>query len=347
MIVRNGEGILKRMINSRNPTNYNDYNVPAPRLITRGYTGHEHLDGFGLINMNGWMYDPVIGRVLSPDAYVQAPGCTQSYNRYSYCMNNPLRYTDPSGYNEHPADWGMEAYINYAAFDVGFRGPMGTRGSGSISGGSYTYNWTTGEYMLNGNVVPFSEVHNKYVLPNSQRFTGLLAQEVFKQIQTAINSNILGAWHKGTEKDSKGAYTTFEGVPIISSSLITKNSAFTIPGVGIFVNPSFAGDKNLLRHEYGHILQAERWGMDYYYFTVGPTSKRSFDNYLKTPGFSHDDTWTEWSASRMAYEYFGRPSDWDKEYYPLAPVHYRSDSWSPDANGPFDFLYNWVLGDNH
>ncbi len=82
----------------RNPLNWTDYNVPAPTLINRGYTGHEMLDGFGLINMNGRMYDPVIGRVLSPDKFVQAAGYTQNYNRYSYCMNNPLKYTDPSGW---------------------------------------------------------------------------------------------------------------------------------------------------------------------------------------------------------------------------------------------------------
>ena len=29
---------------------------------------------------------------------IQAPGDAQSYNRYTYCMNNPLMYTDPSGY---------------------------------------------------------------------------------------------------------------------------------------------------------------------------------------------------------------------------------------------------------
>ena len=54
--------------------------------------------------MNGRMYDPVIGRVLSPDNYVQDPTNTQSYNRYSYCLNNPLRYTDPSGWLSL-ADW--------------------------------------------------------------------------------------------------------------------------------------------------------------------------------------------------------------------------------------------------
>ena len=95
----------------RNPSNWADYNVPAPRLIARGYTGHEHLDGFGLINMNGRMYDPVIGRVLSPDNFVQDPTNTQSYNRYSYCLNNPLRYTDPSG-------WFASASGDNATFNI-------------------------------------------------------------------------------------------------------------------------------------------------------------------------------------------------------------------------------------
>ncbi len=63
----------------------------------RGYTGHEHLNEFGLINMNGRMYDPNVGRFLSPDPFVQAPDFSQSFNRYSYCLNNPLIYTDPSG----------------------------------------------------------------------------------------------------------------------------------------------------------------------------------------------------------------------------------------------------------
>ena len=63
----------------------------------RGYTGHEMLPEFGLINMNGRMYDPQLGRFLSPDNYIQMPENSQSFNRYSYCLNNPLKYTDPSG----------------------------------------------------------------------------------------------------------------------------------------------------------------------------------------------------------------------------------------------------------
>lgn len=66
-------------------------------FLGRGYTGHEHLTWFGLINMNARLYDPLLGRFLSPDPYVQAPDFTQNFNRYSYALNNPLRYTDTSG----------------------------------------------------------------------------------------------------------------------------------------------------------------------------------------------------------------------------------------------------------
>ena len=47
--------------------------------------------------MNARLYDPVLGRFLGMDPYVQMPDFTQNYNRYSYCLNRPLTYTDPSG----------------------------------------------------------------------------------------------------------------------------------------------------------------------------------------------------------------------------------------------------------
>ncbi len=64
----------------------------------RGFTGHEHLDGVGLIHMNGRVYDPLLGRFLSADPLVAYPETTQGFNRYAYVENNPLSYTDPSGF---------------------------------------------------------------------------------------------------------------------------------------------------------------------------------------------------------------------------------------------------------
>ena len=80
----------------RNPQTLSYDNVTAS--FDRGYTLHEHYDDFGLINMNGRLYDPLVGRMLSPDIVIQDEQNSQAYNRYSYCFNNPLRFTDPSGY---------------------------------------------------------------------------------------------------------------------------------------------------------------------------------------------------------------------------------------------------------
>jgi RHS repeat-associated protein len=63
----------------------------------KGFTGHEHIDQLELIHMNGRVYDPTVGRFISPDPYIQEPNMSQSFNRYSYVWNNPLRYTDPTG----------------------------------------------------------------------------------------------------------------------------------------------------------------------------------------------------------------------------------------------------------
>jgi RHS repeat-associated protein len=83
-------GNLRSASDWRNPANYTLF-------ANRGFTGHEHLEAFALINMNGRVYDPVLGRFLSPDPYVQAPDFSQSFNRYGYCLNNPLKFSDPTG----------------------------------------------------------------------------------------------------------------------------------------------------------------------------------------------------------------------------------------------------------
>ena len=83
----------------RNPDTHEVYTDEQQPILFlgRGYTGHEHLTRFGLINMNARLYDPAIGRFLSPDPHVQMPDMSQNFNRYAYAMNNPLCYVDKDG----------------------------------------------------------------------------------------------------------------------------------------------------------------------------------------------------------------------------------------------------------
>ena len=134
-------------------------------LLGRGFCGHEHLTAFGLINMNARLYDPVTARFLSPDPYVQAPDFSKGFNRYSYCLNNPLKYTDESGelltwnigfnglsigVNFTPAGIPLGMGINVGwgnGFSLGVYGEIGYRiggthiGAGITSSISYDFNF--------------------------------------------------------------------------------------------------------------------------------------------------------------------------------------------------------------
>ena len=83
--------------NMRDPDDWHSEPISQNMMYDRGYTGHEHLCDFGLINMNGRMYDPIMSVMISPDNNIQMPQLSQNFNRYSYCLNNPLKYNDPTG----------------------------------------------------------------------------------------------------------------------------------------------------------------------------------------------------------------------------------------------------------
>ena len=70
--------------------------LPTNKLFTG-----QRSDNTGLYYYGARYYDPEIGRFISADTIVPNPSNPQSLNRYSYCLNNPLKYTDPTGHDPY------------------------------------------------------------------------------------------------------------------------------------------------------------------------------------------------------------------------------------------------------
>lgn len=122
----------------RNPATWDYYTGYEHQTSSdRGFGGHEQIDIMDMVNMDGRMYDPYLGRFLSPDPYVQAPDNTQSLNRYAYCLNNPLSYTDPTGFswigNFFSAAIGIAVSIETGGFGGTIWGVMASAACGGAS----------------------------------------------------------------------------------------------------------------------------------------------------------------------------------------------------------------------
>ncbi|MDF0584162.1 RHS repeat domain-containing protein [Bradyrhizobium yuanmingense] len=110
---------------------------------TRGYTEHEMLSDVGLINMNARVYDPKIARFTSADTMVPDPINAQSWNRYAYVTNNPLRYTDPTGHQSSPLITLAPIYVCACSVSGGYGGGFGGFGYG-LNFGGYGYGYSYG-----------------------------------------------------------------------------------------------------------------------------------------------------------------------------------------------------------
>ena len=208
----------------------------------RGFTAHEYLDDFKLYNMNGRMYDPVVGRFLSPDPFVQAPGFSQSFNRYSYCLNNPLKFTDPSGNKWkwkwlNPMHWFSEGMQWVNDNTEGVRSKMADAGIPDFSVGT--------SINMSGNV-NFNGSYRGQEMFNSENVDRSNAVQVVNQAINQTRQTYGQAWMEvssggGTTNWGIGGTTGNNGFGAISSGptlafsspFSNKNARFDSGGYGI------------------------------------------------------------------------------------------------------------------
>ena len=98
---------------TREPLGFSDVSY----LCGLGYTGQEYIPFTDLYHYGGRLYDPVTCRMLQPDVVIADPSKTQSYHRFAYVMNNPLKYTDPTGYIPSGVRWDVTPQATQAAMD--------------------------------------------------------------------------------------------------------------------------------------------------------------------------------------------------------------------------------------
>jgi RHS repeat-associated protein len=100
----------------RNPDGTDDVTGSLTSQTTRGFTGEEQLSVSGLVHLNGRVYDPLLARMTSADPTVTDPMNAQGWNRYSYVGNDPLAFTDPSGYSWLSNAWhGVTNFFSHNA----------------------------------------------------------------------------------------------------------------------------------------------------------------------------------------------------------------------------------------
>lgn len=195
-------------------------------VLDRGYTGHEHLQSVGIINMNGRLYDPRLHRFLQPDNNIQDPFNTQNYNRYGYVMNNPLRYTDPSGEIwDLILGFGLSLYVHGGSASGGQINPLkwdsnawtsAFSGAASSAGSYYASSYAT------------STANNYLDNYNNKPALGASAiGPVFDDVHPFVENNKLSFW----EFFSSVNFDNVENRNEVSS--LVSNATFTGIGYGL------------------------------------------------------------------------------------------------------------------
>ncbi len=86
---------------------------------SKQFTGHESDPETGLIYAGARYYDPRIGNFTTQDRYLGNPATPPSLNRYTYALNNPLRFVDPTGFKSESAKGGGDnPFANWLLYNT-------------------------------------------------------------------------------------------------------------------------------------------------------------------------------------------------------------------------------------
>ena len=289
--------------------NWNYSPTYTPTLnIDRGYTMHEHLDEFGLINMNGRVYDPAVAQFLSPDPYIQDGGNWLNYNRYAYCYNNPTRYTDPSG--EVIKTLVLDFFNTLFTGGLNFGNKEVRQNAWKKFDPTAPWSKTNKAMKITGGL--FKTDPNKNVFGKTwqlfSRFTWELPQTVVGHVWSDIR-NMSGQvdrvdYYGGATFVTNENSSSHNGVSL--GSYININLPTSINGE--FCN--YIKKSPMFMHEYGHYIQSQYVGPRYFSVIGIPSLIQTIMNRGKYVEYNNHrvqrsrTAWMEVWANKLAADYF-------------------------------------------
>ncbi|QQR87610.1 MAG: VCBS repeat-containing protein [Flavobacteriales bacterium] len=266
----------------RNPQDWGDTDIPQqPFWLLRGYTGHEHMEPFASINMNGRLYDPVNGRMFSADNYVQGSNWTQGYNRYAYAANNPMKYTDPTGDFIVIDDW-LHGFVH------GYFSTSTDRWDAGVAVGNHEGEMAARIWAGLGQ----TDSKNDFWGQSWE----IISRLTWQSPQTAFG---LGYGLFTNMTSDVNSVETYGGATVINvtgfSGGVTIGSYIT-GGTSIKADPS----NPLFQHEYGHYLQSKAYGPWYMEKVALPSLISAASSETGTEHGAHP---VEQDANRRSFEY--------------------------------------------
>ncbi len=266
-----------------------------------GYTGHTHLFEFDIINMNGRIYDPLLGQFLQPDKYIQAPENSQNYNRYAYCLNNPMKYTDPSG----------DLFI-IDDFIIGFI-------DGFFSSGHDRFGHAISKGLKkseNSTKIWTGLFHTDFNLSFGERLWQFVSRFTWELPQTTVGFYAAHGFNMSMDinwvKHKYGATVFQRKYQDVNSFTL---GSYIIGSRSIEADPS----NSLFQHEYGHYLQSQSVGWSYLSKYALPSA---FDVLSENDHRLHP---VEQDANARAIKYFDKyiGSDYYSWDFYKSPIFYK------------------------
>lgn len=274
----------------RNPETYElqyPYSTQNSFYLGRGFTGHEHHEFFGLINMNARMYEPITGRFISPDPFVQMPDNSQNFNRYTYCLNNPLRYTDESGEFFFSLINGVKDFFVNTFIKVWSQGINAWTNGDNWHSTQMAFKIDMG--LFQGN---FKQIISRFTWELPQTFLGYeFAQGLnfFNDVKSVTYYGGATAVERYKHPEGWAPWYQKLGSAVTLGSFITGDR-------GLQADPY----NSLFQHEYGHYLQSQFWGPRY----IGKVGVPSLLN--TGSDYEHSFYPIEQDANARAFEYFNK-----------------------------------------